>query len=174
MSQRRAILEHISTSELSKLLGITPARLGQLVAAGIIQKKGHGVYPATAVAAYCEFLRGGGAEDPEQDDNSSIDLRRERAQLVSIQRRIAEKELARLEERYVDVNAVAACLSAECLTVKHRIRGLPNEIAPKLVLMTNPAEIAAYIRREIDIVLSELSDGKEIVDNTLLETRDDK
>ena len=129
-------------------------------------------YPATAVAAYCDFLRGGGAEDPDKDDDGSLDLRKERAALVNIQRRIAERELARIEEKYVEVDVVGAHLAAEFTTVKHLIRGLPAAVAPRLALMTTAPEVATYLRKEVDIILTELSSGKNIVEKTLQETRE--
>jgi hypothetical protein len=171
MAQKAAFPENLSTSALSSLLGITPARLGQLVAAGIIEKAGHGLYPAPAVAAYCSFLRSGGTEDTD-DDDSALDLRKERAALVNIQRRIAERELSRLEERFVDVDTVGAHLAAELTSIKHRIRGLPSVVAPRLCLMSSPAEIAVYVREEIDIILTDLSEtGAEIIKTTIKDTR---
>ena len=167
MAKNQAFPDSLSTSALSKLLGITPARLGQLVAAGIIQKTAHGVYPAGAVAAYCDFLRGGGAEGDDDEGDATLDLRRERAGLVNIQRRIAERELSRLEERLVDVDTAAAHFAAELLAIKHRIRGLPSEVAPRLCLMTNPAEISDYVRAEVDFILTDLSSGKEIVETSI-------
>lgn len=173
MSHKQGFPENISTPDMAVLLGITVQRLGQLVAASIITKTSRGLYPVTAITEYIEFLRGGGAEDPDQDqDNSTLDLRRERAGLVAIQRRIAERELGRLEEKFVDVVAVGTYLAADYAIVKNRIRGLPAGVAPKLSLMTKSAEIAAYIRKEIDIILSDLSDtGTEIIEKTLQDSR---
>src|SRR5262245_56320166 len=111
MSKKNALPEYISTAEMAGILGITVQRLGQLVAAGIVTRTGRGQYPVSAIAEYCNFLRGGGAEDADNDDGT-LDLRRERAQLVNIQRRIAEKELARLDGRYVEINAAKAAISS--------------------------------------------------------------
>jgi phage terminase Nu1 subunit (DNA packaging protein) len=174
MSKNQSFPESISTPDLANVLGISPARLGQLVAAGIITKTSRGVYPATAIAEYCQFLRGGGAEDQDPDENDgTIDLRRERAALVAIQRKIAERELGRLEAKFVDVDAVATHLAAEFNIVKHRIRGLPTAVAPKLSLLTKPAEIADYLRKEIDIILTDLADtGDEIIAKTIRESND--
>ena len=174
MSKKQSFPESISTPDLASVLGITPARLGQLVAAGIISKTSRGLYPVTAIAEYINFLRGGGAEDPDHDENDgTIDLRRERAALVAIQRKIAERELGRLEAKFVDVDAVATHLAADFNIVKHRIRGLPTAIAPNLSLMSNPAEVAAHLRKEIDIILTDLADtGDEIIAKTIRESND--
>lgn len=158
----------LSSSALADLLGIMPQRLGQLAAAGIIEKVGRGSYPTSAVAAYCTFLREGAQVDIK---DGKLDLKQERAELVRIQRRLAELELARVEERTVDVESAAACITAELTLVKNRIRGLASEIAPRLVLMDKAAEIAAFVRKEIDFVLAELSDGNQVVEKTLQENR---
>jgi hypothetical protein len=91
---------------------------------------------------------------------------------VNIQRRIAERELARIEEKYVEVDVVGAHLAAEFTTVKHLIRGLPAAVAPRLALMTTAPEVATYLRKEVDVILTQLSSGKNIVEKTITETRE--
>jgi hypothetical protein len=38
--------------------------------------------------------------------------------------------------------------------------------------MTHPGEIAAYLRKEVDLILTELSSGKNIVEKTIKENRE--
>jgi phage terminase Nu1 subunit (DNA packaging protein) len=113
----------LSTSALAELIGVTPQRLGQLAAAGIIQKAGRGAYPASAVASYCEFLRQGAIVETQ---DGALDLKQERARLVLIQRRLAELELARVEARTVDVTIIGAELTVEFAALKTRLRGIAS------------------------------------------------
>jgi phage terminase Nu1 subunit (DNA packaging protein) len=162
--------EVLSTSSLASLLGLTPQRLGQLAVAGIIQKAGRGAYPASAVASYCEFLRQGAIVETQ---DGALDLKQERARLVAVQRRLAELELARVEARIVDVTIIGAELTAEFSALKSRLRGIASKVAPQVTLMDQTALVAAFILKEIDIVLDDLSSEKEIVQHAVMETRDE-
>jgi phage terminase Nu1 subunit (DNA packaging protein) len=161
--------ETLSTSALAGLLGVTPQRLGQLAAAGIIEKAGRGIYSASAVAAYCTFLREGAVVET---NDGKLDLKQERAELIRIQRRLAELELARVEGRTVDVTIIGTELTAEFGALKQRLRGIASKVAPRVALMDQTPLVAAFILKEIDSVLDDLSSEKDIVHHAVMETKE--
>ena len=169
MAKAKGFPEVLSTSALADLLGVTPQRLGQLAAAGIIEKRGRGMYAAGAVASYCEFLRQGPAVETQ---DGKLDLKQERAELVRIQRLLAELELARVEGRTVDVTIIGSELTGEFAALKSRLRGIASKVAPRVALMDQAAMVASFILKEIDSVLDDLSREADIVQYAVMETKE--
>ena len=103
---------------------------------------------------------------------AKLDLKQERAELVRIQRRLAELELARVEARTVDVTIIGAELTAEFAALKSRLRGIASKVAPCVALMDQTPLVADFILKEIDDVLDDLSSEEEIVKHAVSETRE--
>jgi phage terminase Nu1 subunit (DNA packaging protein) len=142
----------VSTAALSKLLGITSQRISQLADAGVVSRAEHGRYLlAPSIAGYVEFMRKAHAES-----GGGINLRRERAELVRIQKMLAQLEYDRESGKVVEIASVADVVKREYAVVRTALFGLGSRVAPRLALMDHPEEIEALIVDEVNDILEAL------------------
>ncbi|WP_018264039.1 hypothetical protein [Methylobacterium sp. WSM2598] len=143
---------------IAKLLDLSPRRIQQLSADGIIPKPTHGQYDLVgAVKGYVRFLAARASpEDPSTDDYIA-----QRARLTKARADLAGLELAQLRGELVPADDIEAAWGAAVGAMRSRLLGLPAKTAPRAITLRSAAEVTALIRREMIDILAEL-DGVEV------------
>src|SRR6478735_2122420 len=115
----------LSTGDLARLLGITPRRVEQLAADGVLARIAHGQFEAAAsVKAYVAFARKAAIDEAGR----YAGLPKERAGLVRVQRQLAEMERDRLSGLTVLVEDVEQEVAAVFATVRNHFLGLAAKL----------------------------------------------
>jgi len=149
----------VSTSSLSRILGLTPRRIQDLVAQGTIPRGSRGRFIlGHAAAAYTEYLRGlRGGDGP--------DFRVERARLTKIRADKEALELKKLEGSLVELDDVLKEMEDLVLIVRNRLLALPTKIGPEVHGAGSLPETVALLERGVYEALVELAScgdpGKE-------------
>jgi len=118
-------VDHISTIDLSKLIGVTPRQISRLTTDGVIAPVGKKLWDAEkTIPAYCQFLREGrklnqhatiGDEDEEGENAVAVRIKKTKREIRLLDLKI-EAEEGRLVGRDVildDVKTAAALIDAE-------------------------------------------------------------
>jgi len=145
----------VSTATFANLIGVTPARLAQLNAEGIIQKLKHATYPTTEIAKYCDHLRnqllnGGGGQT----------LTARRAQWLEEKTRITQLERQRLEGELLDRRQVQETWLGIVGVIRTKLLALPSRAAVKLGMARNAVEAQQILAANVRELLQELSNTK--------------
>lgn len=149
---RNLIRETVSVQELAELLGLSPRRVQQLVADGVIPKAAHGSYDlGRSIRAYLKHLKGDGLASVPKDYTA------ERTRLVKAQADKAEMEVALQRGDLWNKDDVAAIWSDEILRCRSRLLVIPSKVAPVLAAISIPAEVQDVLKCEIYQALSELA-----------------
>jgi phage terminase Nu1 subunit (DNA packaging protein) len=134
---------------IAKLFDLTPRRVQQLSAAGVIPRAGHGKYElAPAVRGYVRYLKGadlGGAARADKER-----LLRARADLM-------EMEARRATGRLVDVDLVERTWTNIASIIRTRLLALPSKCAPILAGL-DPSAAYNLLEAEVHAALQELSE----------------
>jgi phage terminase Nu1 subunit (DNA packaging protein) len=134
---------------IAKLFDLTPRRVQQLSAAGVIPRAGHGKYElAPAVRGYVRYLRGadlGGAARADKER-----LLRARADLMEMEARRVAGELVAVQE-------VEKTWLAIVSLVRQRLLAIPSKCAV-LVAGTDAGAAYALLESEVYAALCELSE----------------
>ena len=138
--QREVLL---TTAQAGNLLELTPARIGQLIKSGFIEKRGRDQVPlVSAVRGYIRFLK-----DEERKSSSTASATRiQDARCREIELRIAERE-----SRLVDIVEHQDLFAETFGIVKAGLAGVPARV-------TRDAAIRQKIEMEIDDVLRRAAD----------------
>ena len=145
----------VTQRSLAAAIGITPARVNQLVKEGVVirneEDKGGGVYLYESVKNYWLTQKQTAGEDEE------INLDQERAKHERTKREIAELKLAMMESRAYDARTVELVMTEMLSNLRTQLLGLPSKMAP--ILAGNQKEqIYELMTKEIEEKLSELSE----------------
>lgn len=150
----------ISTENLAQLLEITPRRIQQLTAQGIIPKSAHGRYTLeSAVKGYIRFLRdrklpgdASPGDGTEADDfqKSRAKLYREKAEQEAMKRQKLAGEL-------VPVDQIETVWRSVTMAVRSHLLAIPSKCAVRVGMCKNAVEAQALLRREVEEALLELS-----------------
>jgi phage terminase Nu1 subunit (DNA packaging protein) len=139
----------ISQAQFADLVGISEARVSQLIAEGTLSR---GATARTWLDAYLDRLReqaAGRAEAPE--------ITTERARLLAAQ---AAREQLRLGEdrgELIRVDAVRTVMSHSYVAVRDAILNIPARMAAPLAAESDPAEIQNLLHVELHDALTELA-----------------
>lgn len=155
-----------TTSTVCRLLDLTPQRVAQLTAAGVLQRATRGRYHLVpTVRAYVRYLRDRtvGRDAAGVDD----DYRKGRARLVRIQADIAELERGEKEADLIPAAEVRRVWMAMAGNMRTRLLAIPRKLAPVVPTLAGASEIEDALRAEI-------ADALEEIARTNVEYRDDK
>lgn len=146
----------VTQKALSDAIGITPARVSQLVKEGVVirntQDSGGGVYLYESVKNYWLTQK-----PTTSDGEDDLDLNLERAKHERTKREIAELKLAMMESRVYDARTVELVMTEMLSNLRTQLLGLPSKMAPQLD-GKKKEEIYEVMTREIEDKLSELSE----------------
>ena len=120
--------------ETAVLLGVTPHWLRKLAQRGVLPRQGS-KYPWPAVRrSFNDYLQTKGEQGSVPDE-----WRRERAQLVRVQRKLAELDLAKKRGEQVPLSAFRNTLGDLCSRFDAKIQALPRKWAPDLLSIEDMA-----------------------------------
>jgi len=147
-----------TTAELAKALGLTTARIGQLTAAGVLEKSGRNSYDLAANVR--RFVEHKAAEARAQVPDAKSDAARLlRAKADAEEQRViaARLDVAVRSGRLVDWRALLAFISGHRRSLMRRLRLIPTKLAARLASIDDPATVERLLLAEIDSVLEELA-----------------
>jgi phage terminase Nu1 subunit (DNA packaging protein) len=139
---------------IAKLLKLTPRRVQQLVAEGVIPKAERGRYELVpAVHGYIDYLK-------ERAINGEVEggESRDKARLLKARADIAEAEAQRVTGTLVPVGEVSRIWMDMMGRTKARLRSVPQKVAPLLSLETDDEVNRKTVETHIDEALNELAD----------------
>lgn len=138
----------VGVEDVAEWLGVTPRRVQQLAAEGVIPRDGHGRYTLKAVVqAYCRHM--GSIAAGRGDD----DLSRERARLAREQANKYERENALATGEIVPKQDVVAGMQAVFAHVRARVLAIPSRAAPLVEGLSAPK-----IREKLTELVNEACD----------------
>lgn len=148
-----------SLAELARLLDLSPPRINQLSAQGIIPKpKTRGRYrPVESVRGYIRYLRE--LADKEQSTLTDEEIRYTRVRAEKIELELAVRRAELVPGRAAIVlweNAIAAC--------RAKLLAVPAKMAPLVFACKTLPQIKEEIERAIHDALSELHRGLDPAD----------
>jgi phage terminase Nu1 subunit (DNA packaging protein) len=151
----------VSKQELATtVLGLSTARVGQLVAEGIIPPPvEHGRYRlAECVRKYCEHTR---SDSRSRGSKAFTDAR---TRWMESKARKAALEEKALSDEYIPVAVMNAGWCAIGSILRTRYLSVPNRLASRFAEFKTPQELFAAAMEEINLVLEALnkSDGHEL------------
>lgn len=149
--------EYCSAADLAELLGISRARIGQLLKEGVVTRITPGKYDKNAsITAYCGMLRASLLQ--QGSGSSNAHLKASRVELLDMQKKNAE--LAYLEKtgQMLKIDDVEAILIEGAATFAGQKRSMGSRLAGKLASMTDPTAILKLLNAENDAILRNTSD----------------
>lgn len=147
----------VSTARLAGMMGLTPRRLQQLVTDGVLETVEPGRFiVGECFQRYITFVKGNGKSDEEK----KIDLERKRAEMKMKKARARREELqtAELEGSMYRAEDVERWSEDVVYLFKGSAMALPSRVAVDVAAESNPAACAEIIKREIRLILTELSE----------------
>jgi len=136
---------------LCSLLDLTPQRIQQLTAEGILVKVARGRYDLVkSVRGYISYLRDRASRAASGEDTSLSRKRMVDADLAEIELKIRKAEIILVS----DVDEMQQRIAA---TVRTKLLGVPSKVAPLITPKMNAARIEAIVRTAIDDALLELT-----------------
>ena len=155
----------VPVSTIAHALDVTPRRVQQLAADGVIPKAERGRYPLIPVVrAYLAHQRAAPEVAPGDLDPAQERARKDRALAISAE---IKNDIA--TGKVVPAEVAIASQVILCRKIKNKVEALPTRVAPRGIACKTVAELHALLARETGLVLVELSDGDGLV--TLDEVR---
>lgn len=159
----------VTQRNLALAIGITPARVSQLVKEGVVIRnegdKGGGVYLYESVKNYWLTQK-----PPAADGQESLNFELERAKHERTKREIAEIKLQKMERSVYDAKTVELVMTEMYSNLRTQLLGLPSKLAPQLegkskediyTIMTGEIEgqLSELAEYSPDLFVSEVDDG---------------
>jgi phage terminase Nu1 subunit (DNA packaging protein) len=147
----------VPAERLAQLLDLTPRRLQQLAAEGVIPKTDRNRYELVdSVRGYIRYLRDR-AFGPEVQDGPNDNFAKQRARLTRSRADTEELKARQLLGELVPAAQIEAAWSAVTDIMRTRLLAIPAKTAARIGMARNAVEAQAIIRTEINEALSELA-----------------
>ena len=144
----------VTTTQLAAVLGITNRRVQQLTQDGVLTTVSRGKFVlGDAVQAYNASTARGGLTKEEAAEAKKLDHIKHKASKAKIAQAEA-KELSGQMHRSEDV---AAMTSELIYTVRGALMALPSRVAINAAALSDPAEVAEYMRGEVNQIAEEIA-----------------
>jgi phage terminase Nu1 subunit (DNA packaging protein) len=142
----------VTRQELATLLGLSSARIGQMVGEGTIPAPvGHGRYLlAQCVKRFCEYSR---ADSKSKGNKAFTDAR---AQWMASRARRAQLEEEVLNDRFITVEAMNIGWQAIGTVMRTNYLRVPSRLASRFAEFKTPQELFDAAMEEINTVLEAL------------------
>lgn len=136
---------------IAKYLDLTPRRVNQMKAEGVIQEAASGLFDLQrTVRDYIRYCKGGTGE---------VNLNEEKAKLTRAKRERAEMENRKQRGELHEAAEIKAAITAEHMNMRTRLLALPAKLSPSLASMQgDQAAIFDALKAALDEVLEQLSD----------------
>ena len=145
----------IGTGALARMLAVSRQRISQLVAAGVLVRKGRGEFDlAVSVRSYITYLR----TQPMGADGTgaALDYATERARLTRLMADKLAHELAVMRGGTISIADAVRPFGEACTVIRQRFLGLPTKCAPMMVGQDAKGAFG-ILNREVNEILTELS-----------------
>jgi phage terminase Nu1 subunit (DNA packaging protein) len=140
---------------ISKLLDVTPRRVQQLAAEGVIPKAQRGKYELIgSVQGYVKYLR----QRAAGVELGSEAFTQQRARLTQTKADLAQMEHARLLGKYLLSEEVSMAWAAIVQNVRTRILTIPAKLGSRILTCKSAQAAQDMMRAEIHEALEELSE----------------
>ena len=169
MAAREKVADkNVATTELAAVLGISARRVQQLAQDGILDTVERGKFElGAAVQAYIRFL--GRDAMTEEDKKLESAKRKAEATLKLSKAKIAQaqadelsgqmhrsEDVAPMEKTYT-MQDVAAMTADLIYTIRGALMAFPGRVAIDAAAITDAAEEAEYLRKEVNILCAQLA-----------------
>jgi phage terminase Nu1 subunit (DNA packaging protein) len=150
----------VSKKEIAGLFGVTERRVEQLAQKKIIPKAGKGLFdPWPAAEAYIRYLHGLingviSADVPELNQR----LLQAQAEEREAKARMAELDLSVMQGHLHEAEHVKKIMADMIVACRSRLLALPSKSATAAANMSDPAEIASFLRETVHEALEALSE----------------
>lgn len=146
----------VNTDVIAELLGFTRQRINQLAKESVLEKQAPGRFLLRKnIKKYIDYIR---INQTEDDESATAQYWEEKALHEKAKREMAELNLARQRGHLHDAADVELVLTNMLVTFRNRILGTPQKVAPKIIGLTNLAEIVEVVNEELLEALTELSE----------------
>jgi len=141
----------VSTKELSIILGLTTRRVQQLVQDGQFEAVKRGRFNlAKCVSRYMDLITKEKSASEKEKEAADLTIKKAKAVVAALE----AKELQGKMHRSDDIEAITEDL---VYTIRGLLLALPGRLAVDVVNASNSAEAAEIIKREVYIIMGELS-----------------
>ena len=139
-------------NRMAEMLNISLEELDELVKEGVIREEGGNFPIASNIQAYLSHLKAGADDKETKESYWSEKAKHERAK-----RKMSELKLKKLKDRMHDAKAVEVIMNDMMSFYRKRTLAIADEVAPKVVGMTNPAEICDILTDAVNAALTDMS-----------------
>lgn len=134
------------------MLGVSLEELDELIKTGVIGEKDGSFPVASNVQAYLSYIK------TETDgEETKENYWAEKAKHEKAKRKMSELKLKKLKESMHKAKDIELLTNNMVEHIKRRVLEIPKAVAPKILGLTNPGEIAQILDDEIRTLLTELS-----------------
>jgi len=140
---------------IAKLLDLTPRRVQQLSAEGVIPKAERGRYELVpAVQGYVKYLK----ERSIRADTSGDDYNAHRTRLTKAKADMAEMEKAQIEEQLIPANDVEKVWVEVSQNMRQKLLTLPQRAAPEVFAAEKLVEVKSILKEQVYDALQEIAE----------------
>lgn len=150
---------NVTTTELAAVLGITGRRVQQLTQDGVLVTASRGKFVLSdAVQAYIGSIsRGLTKEEAEEAKKIERVKAKAEATLKTSKAKIAQAEAKELSGQMHRSEDVAAMTAELIYTIRGALMALPSRVAINAAALSDPAEVAEYMRGEVNQIAEEIA-----------------
>ena len=152
--------KEVTTTQLASIVGLTARRVRQLSQDGVLVSSSPGKYVLSdAVQAYVSSLARGGLTKEEAEEAKKIERIKAQAEatLKESKAKIAQAEAKELSGQMHRSEDVSAMTSELIYTIRGALMGLPSRVAINAAALSDPAEVAEYMRGEVNQIAEEIA-----------------
>ena len=147
----------VNTDVMAELLGYTRQRVNQLAKEGVLNKQAPGRFLLRQnIKKYVDYMRVN--QVGEDEEGATAQYWEEKALHEKAKREMAELKLAKIKNQMHDAADIELVMTNMLVTFRTRILSIPQKISPKVIGVTNLAEISETINIELLEALTELSE----------------
>ena len=152
---------YVKTADICTLLGASNQWIGQLTSQGSIHKTKtpHGnLYEiVTTGKEYCDFMESKRSRLDAEDEKLEKVKRKADATLKASKAKIAQAEAKELSGQMHRSEDVAAMTAELIYTIRGALMALPSRVAINAAALSDPAEVAEYMRGEVNQIAEEIA-----------------
>lgn len=145
----------VSVELIAERLNLTPRRVQQLSAEGVLPKSADGLYDLIGCyEGYIRYLQ----VRVYGRDTLGEDAQHHKTRLLKAQADERELEVARRLGLVVDIEAAAGLLTGVIGASRAKLLALPTKLAPQMIGVESAREVRALLEEEIHGALNELAE----------------
>lgn len=152
---------YVKTADICALIGASNQWIGQLTSQGSIHKTktphGNLFEIVTTGKEYCDFMESKRSKLDAEDEKLEKVKRKADATLKASKAKIAQAEAKELSGQMHRSEDVAAMTSELIYTIRGALMALPSRVAINAAALSDPAEVAEYIRTEVNQIAEEIA-----------------